>query len=87
METKPMNIEQYAQGLVVVCINHRRRYGINEEPRINDCKIKPCRTGCPILKMPQALTSKELKEVEKEVLFEEIQEMKQSKVRELKQEG
>ena len=45
---QPLNVDRYAQGLMILCAGHRSRYGIKQPPKRNDCELKPCRTGCPI---------------------------------------
>lgn len=52
---QPLNFDQYAQGLMILCAGHRSRYGIKQPPKRNDCELKPCRTGCPIQIMNEKL--------------------------------
>lgn len=78
-----MNVKEYGNGLIQCCINHRERYGIREPLKRHDCTSKACKTGCPIKRMPQALTKEELEEIEREVAFEELSRMKQEKIESL----
>lgn len=80
----PMNVNEYAEGLLMVCVMHRKRYGITDQLRVNDCDLKPCRTGCPIKNMPQAVTPAELKEIEREVFMDAL---KEKRIKRLENDG
>lgn len=60
-----------SDALMIICLNHRSRFGIREEPKASDCEVKSCRTGCPIYKMPKAITPKEMINIAKEVKKED----------------
>lgn len=76
----PMNVNEYAEGLLMVCVMHRKRYGITDQLRVNDCDLKPCRTGCHIKNMPKALTREELAGIEREVFMEAVREKRMEKI-------
>lgn len=76
----PMNVNEYAEGLLLGCVMHRKRYGITDQLRVNDCDLKPCRTGCPIKNMPKALTREELTGIEREVFMEAVREKRMEKI-------
>lgn len=76
----PMNINQYADGLIMLCTLHRKRYGIKAPLRVNDCELIPCRTGCPIKNMPRAVSQEELDEIEMEVFMEAVREKRKEKL-------
>lgn len=80
---QPGNIDQLVQVLLNICVKHRHKFGIKGEPYPNDCELKACRTGCPVKRMPDALTNEDFMDVEKEVAFEELKKMKQAKVEKL----
>lgn len=80
-----MAMDQVGQIILNVCATHRQRYRINEMPMAQDCEFKPCKTGCPIKRMPDALTPEDYNEAEKEVWAEEIQ-RKREEMLELKKE-
>lgn len=69
-----MNEIAYGQGLVHCCLKHRERFGIRDSLREKDCELKACKTGCPVKRMPQAITPEELRQIEVDTMREHYKE-------------
>lgn len=73
-------MERLPYALLDVCVNHRARFNIKIPPAEADCVNKACKTGCPINRMPSALTQKEMKDIELEVFREEATRLRNEKI-------
>lgn len=76
-------MDPITNALFQVCVNHRERNRIHQIPRTNDCTTKACKTGCPIKKMPKAITRQALKQIEADVLREEREKKKAERLKNL----